>query len=103
MTIKDSGTVNFWVDPEKNPFAFKDDNKVFWMDFIVDGNDGIITSEGKSLSLILNKGKETEICIFQTDVDFEPNKRRMFTFTWSPNSICFYLDAVLTQEVSPNN
>lgn len=101
MIIETPGTVNFWIDPIINPFAFKDDTFVKWIDCKINNEKVSIYSEGKTLTAVMNMGASRELQIFSYIVDFDLTKRHMITLTWSSESIKLYYDAVLQHELNP--
>lgn len=103
MTIENSGTVEFWFDPAKNPFAFKDGNNVKWIEFKVDNEIGVIISEGKTLTGIMNPNTAKELQIFQTSIEFDLSKRHQIALTWQPQELCLYFDGKLQQKIDPSD
>ncbi len=101
MLINKPGTTTFWIDPKKNPFAFKEGNKVKWSEFILNDEHCIITSEGKTLSVIMNPGTKKELLVFQTSIDFDRSKKHHVGVTWATESVCLYYDGQLQQEINP--
>jgi len=100
MEIKKPGTVTFWIDPKKNPFAFKEGNNVKWLEFKLDGQHCIIISEGKTLTVIMNPNTNREFMIFQTSIDFDPGTKHLVVVTWSTETVWLYYDKVSIQEVN---
>lgn len=99
MLINNSGTVNFWFDPQKNPSAFIEGNNVMWGVFSINDEHCVITSEGKTLSVTMNPQTKRELLVFQTSITPNASQRHMVTVTWGPEKVCLYLDAVLQQEI----
>lgn len=103
MIINKEGSAGFWVDPSKNPQAFKDGNSVSWINFELEGEKCEIVSEGKTLSAIFNPKTEREFMICQALIDFNPTQRHMFSITWSPTKIILYQNAQVLQELNPSD
>lgn len=88
------GTVTFWVDPAKNPGAFSEGTNYKWGVFKVNEEECTVVSEGNTLLATLNQGTESEIMIFSTEVDADPNSHHMIAVTWSDEEMNLYFDAV---------
>lgn len=90
--IKDEGTVNFWVDPKKNPNAFTEGTKYRWINFELKGERVDIVSEGKMLKATMNQDTDKELMIFSHLVDLDLSKKHMISLTWSPDYLTLYFD-----------
>jgi len=90
--IRKPGTVNFWVDPQKNPGAFTDGVNIRWIDFKLHGENCIVTSEGKIICAIMNPDTPREIKIFSQPMDLDLKNRHMITVTWSEEALTLYVD-----------
>lgn len=103
MIINKPGSANFWFDPVKNPMAFKEGINIRWIEFELNGEHAIVTSEGTTLNVIMNPNTDRELTVFQTGIEPDPNKKHMVTVTWSPEQVCLYLDAQIQQEIHPSD
>lgn len=100
MLIKKPGTFTGWIDPKKNPFAFKEGSNVKWIEFVLNGEHAVIISEGKTLSVIMNHNTDRQLLVFQTSIDFDLSTKHQIGVTWSVESISLYFDGQLQQEIS---
>ena len=100
MIIKNPGSTTFWIDPIKNPLAFKDDNKIHWITFELNEVLVEVTSEGTMFLLEINKGTKESVCIFKRDFKFPLDKKTFIAITWSNEQVRLYVDAKMQEEIS---
>ncbi len=98
--IKKEGSVNFWVDPEKNKKAFTEGTNYNWIDFKLNEENVSIFSEGKTLQAIMNYKTDRELMVFTYLVDFDLSKKHMITLTWSSDNLILYFDGKEEYKVS---
>jgi len=97
------GTVSFFFDPQKNPYAFIDGANYNWGTFVIDGDKLDIVSEGQELLVRLNPNTANELMVFQNGVEIDPTNRHMIAVTWDEKGINLYFDGILiSQFVLPN-
>ena len=92
MTVNTSGTVNFWVDMNRNPGAFTDGVNYRWSDFVVDGEHCVVASEGRTLTATMNPGTDRSVKVFSAPLELDPDEAHMVTVTWSAEHISLYVD-----------
>lgn len=90
--IRKPGTVNFWVDPQKNPGAFTDGVNYRWVEFQLHGEHCIVISEGKIIRATMNPDTPREVEIFSRPMDLDQKNRHMLTVTWSEDVLTLYVD-----------
>ena len=97
MIIKNEGSINFWFDIKKNPKAFTEGMNINWGEVLINGENAVILSESKTLTVIMNPNTTNEITVFQTSLELPNQEKHMITITWSPNNICLYLNGEQVQ------
>jgi len=86
------GTINFWVDPVKNPKIFQEGINYKFGPFDLCGDRCFVVFEGKILSLIKNQSTKREIRLFSKELETDPTMRHMITITWSNKELNLYFD-----------
>ncbi len=97
MIIKNEGTVNFWFDMNKNPNAFTDGANIKWCETQINGENALILSESKTLTVIMNPNTDREITVFKTSIEVPKQEKHMVTISWSPEQICLYFNGDVIQ------
>ena len=88
-----SGSINFWVDPAKNPKIFQKGINYKFGPFDLRGEKCLVVLEGKIISVVMNQGTKREIVIFTSELDPDITERHMITVTWNSKQLNLYFDA----------
>jgi hypothetical protein len=99
-TIIQPGTVNFWIDPKKNPGAFTPGVNYTWIRFQLGSETCAVSSEGTKLIGVLNPGSELQVRIFSVVPTVDPNRKHMVTLGWDSERLELSFDAELIYEIA---
>jgi hypothetical protein len=98
--IRQPGTIDFWITPEKNSWAFTSGVNYTWASCQI-GTDGCtVISEGENLIGVMNSGTDREWRIFSVVPPVERSKKHMVTVTWDTERLKLYFDASILHEIS---
>jgi hypothetical protein len=98
--IRQPGTIDFWITPEKNSGAFTSGVNYTWASCQI-GTDGCtVISEGENLIGVMNSGTDREWRIFSVVPPVERSKKHMVTVTWDTERLKLYFDASILHEIS---
>lgn len=100
--IEEPGTINFWVDPKRNPGAFTEGVNYNWIEFQLGTDMCKIVSKGASLIALLNPNTENEMEIFNVIPEFDNKDSHMITLTWTTDEMTLYFDAKVLHVLKVN-
>jgi hypothetical protein len=92
--ITQPGTVEFWIDPKKNPTAFIERTRIKWIEFRLGPETCEVISDGPNLACIMNSGTGREFSIFSVIPPYTSDQRHMVDVTWSSEEMVLYWDGL---------